>query len=142
MRHGTRRAFVTAAAALVLAGCTTVRPGPSGPPADTTRLGQDRLLKVAERSLVADCIGGRGLALPSRARAPAEDRRLPAALFGGDPREPSLTLANGLTVTADGDGCTTTARASLYGDQTCWFHAQVVPPPCRLPGTPGEAGAR
>ncbi|MEU7015693.1 hypothetical protein [Streptomyces sp. NPDC046385] len=126
MRHGTRRALVTAAAALVLAGCATVRPGPAGPPVGTTRLEQDRLLKAAEQSLVVDCLGDRGLTLPSRARAPAEDRRLQAALFGSDPRELSLTLASGLTVTANSDGCVATARASLYGDQTRWFHAQVT----------------
>lgn len=126
MRHGTRRTLVTAAAALVLAGCATVRPSPSGPPAGATRQEQDRVLKAAEQRLVVDCLGERGLALTARARAPAEDRRLQAALFGSDPRELSLTLANGLTVTANSDGCVATARASLYGDQTRWFHAQVT----------------
>ncbi|MFC8507611.1 hypothetical protein ACFU3J_07270 [Streptomyces sp. NPDC057411] len=124
MRHTTRRALVTAAAALVLAGCATVRPGPSGPAA-VSRQEQDRILKAAEQRIVADCLGAQGLAL-TRARAPAQDRRLQAALFGSDPRELSLTLANGLTVTANSDGCVAHARASLYGDQTRWFRAQVT----------------
>ncbi|MER8044533.1 hypothetical protein [Streptomyces sp. NPDC094032] len=123
MRHGIRRALVTAAAALVLAGCATVRPGPS---AGATRQEQDRLLKTVEQSLVVDCLGDRGLTLTTRARAPAEDRRLQVALFGSDPRELSLTLTSGLTVTANSDGCVATARASLYGDQIRWFHAQVT----------------
>ncbi|MFI8519851.1 hypothetical protein ACIGEZ_18735 [Streptomyces sp. NPDC085481] len=131
MRHGTRRALVTAAAALVLTGCATVRPGPSGPPgspasAAAARHEQDRLLKAAENRLVVDCLGAEGLALTSRARAPAEDRRLQAALFGSDPRELSLTLATGHTVTANTDGCLAKAHETLYGDQTRWFKAQVT----------------
>lgn len=126
MRHGIRSALVTAAAALVLAGCATVRPGLPGPPAATTRQEQDRLLRSVEHRLVADCLDDRGLALTTRARAPAEDRRLEAALFGSGPRELSLTLAGGLTVTANSDGCVATARASLYGDQSRWFRAQVT----------------
>ncbi|MEU8764127.1 hypothetical protein [Streptomyces sp. NPDC048659] len=126
MRHASRHALVTAAAALVLAACATVRPGPAGPPAGTTRQEQDRLLKTAEERLVTDCLGARGLRLSGRARAPAEDRRLQAALFGSEPRELSLTLSSGLTVTANSDGCVATARAGLYGDQNRWFRAQVT----------------
>ncbi|MEV5971417.1 hypothetical protein [Streptomyces sp. NPDC051921] len=128
MRHATRSAVV-AAAALVLAGCAAVRPGPAGPPAATAdRQQQDQLLKAAEHHLVVECLGAQGLALTtaSRARAPAEDRRLQAALFGKGPRELSLTLASGLTVTANSDGCVAGARAHLYGDQTRWFRAQVT----------------
>ncbi|BAU88168.1 hypothetical protein SLA_7302 [Streptomyces laurentii] len=141
MRHATRRAIVTAAAALVLVGCAGTRSGPrpgasapSAPaaPADTTRQQQDQLLKAAEHRLVVECLDAQGLSLPpaSRARAPApapaEDPRLQTALFGKDPRELSLTLATGLTVTANSDGCTARARARLYGDQTRWFRAQVT----------------
>ncbi|MFF0431321.1 hypothetical protein ACFYU9_03685 [Streptomyces sp. NPDC004327] len=135
MRHTTHRALVTAAAALVLAGCATVRPGrvdPSGTAGTTapaTRQEQDRLLAATEQRLVATCLDGQGLSLPpvTQARAPAaQDARLQAALFGKDPRELSLTLATGLTVTANSDGCVATARATLYGDQDRWFRAQVT----------------
>lgn len=147
MRHTTRRALVTAAAALVLAGCATVRPGPGGPAAAPSRQEQDRILKTAEHRLVVDCLGAQGLALPTRARAPAEDRRLQTALFGSDPRELSLTLANGRTVTANSDGCVATARAHLYGDQTRWFRAQVtvdnlrVEAQARMKGDPAHRAA-
>ncbi|MFD7974438.1 hypothetical protein [Streptomyces sp. NPDC059071] len=144
MRHATRRAIVTASAALVLAGCATVQPGsadpaaPSGsaaaPVTPATRQEQDRILKAAEQRLVAECLDAQGLALPpaSQARAPAPgpgpgaDSRLRTALFGSDPRELSLTLATGLTVTANSDGCVASARTELYGDQTRWFRAQVT----------------
>ncbi|MGW5421258.1 hypothetical protein [Streptomyces sp. NPDC003943] len=132
MRHTLRRALVTAAAALVLAGCATVRPAPSGAAqtgSRTTRQEQDRLLEAAEQRLVAECLDGQGLSLPpvNQARAPAsQDIRLQAALFGKDPRELSLTLATGLTVTANSDGCLAGARATLYGDQNRWFRAQVT----------------
>ncbi|MFB7861203.1 MULTISPECIES: hypothetical protein [unclassified Streptomyces] len=130
MRHATRRAITTAAVALALAGCATVRPGPADPaaPVPLGRQAEDKLLKAAEHRLVVECLGSRGLTLTavSRARAPAEDRRLQSALFGTDPRELSLTLATGLTVTANSDGCVAAARAHLYGDQTRWFRAQVT----------------
>ncbi|MFI8823602.1 hypothetical protein [Streptomyces sp. NPDC053431] len=130
MRHATRRAIVTAGAALVLAGCATVRPGPATPPAaaPTDRHRQDQLLKAAEHHLVVRCLRAQGLTLSpgTQARAPAEDTRLQTALFGTDPRELSLTLATGLTVTANSDGCVATARAQLYGDPTRWFRAQVT----------------
>lgn len=131
MRHATRRASVTAAAALVLAGCATAPHGPSGPSAartSTAREQQDQQLKAAEHRLVVDCLDRQGLSLPpvSQARAPAGDRRLQAALFGRDPRELSLTLATGVTVTANSDGCLAGARARLYGDQERWFRAQVT----------------
>ncbi|MFG3343811.1 hypothetical protein ACGF1Z_01970 [Streptomyces sp. NPDC048018] len=130
MRHATRRAIAAAAVALAAAGCATVRPGPADRPAAVSsgRQGEDRLLKAAERRLVAECLGAQGLTLTavSRARAPADDRRLQTALFGSDPRELSLTLATGLTVTANSDGCVAAARAQLYGDQTRWFRAQVT----------------
>ncbi|WP_128984715.1 hypothetical protein [Streptomyces roseicoloratus] len=143
MRHATRRVIATASAALVLAGCATVRPGPAGPAAPSASAGtpaarqeQDGILKAAEQRLVAECLEAQGLALPpaSQARAPAPapgpaaaaDARLRTALFGEDPRELSLTLATGLTVTANSDGCVASARAELYGDQTRWFRAQVT----------------
>ncbi|MFF6772163.1 hypothetical protein ACFY8W_01200 [Streptomyces sp. NPDC012637] len=148
MRHATRRAIITASAALVLSGCATVQPGPAGPTvppgsaatpvAPATRQEQDRILKAAEQRLVAECLDAQGLALPpaSQARAPAAgpgpaaapaaDSRLRTALFGEDPRELSLTLATGLTVTANSDGCVASARTELYGDQNRWFRAQVT----------------
>ncbi|MFI8966115.1 hypothetical protein ACIGO8_28835 [Streptomyces sp. NPDC053493] len=131
MRHATRRALLTAAAALVLAGCATVRPESAGPPgaAPAARPEQDRLLKAAEQRLVAECLHAQGLALApaSQARAPDDrDERLRTALFGKDPRELSVTLATGLTVTANSDGCVAAARGRLYGDQTRWFRAQVT----------------
>ncbi|MCX2180511.1 hypothetical protein KV205_08215 [Streptomyces sp. SKN60] len=149
-RSAHRHALLTAAAALVLAGCATVHPhsaapappvGTAGAPASAlaTRQAQDRLLKAAEQRLVADCLDAQGLTLPpapvSQARAPAPapgpaaadaDTRLQTALFGRDPRELSLTLATGHTVTANSDGCVAAARAALYGDQHRWFRAQVT----------------
>ncbi|MFF8840149.1 hypothetical protein [Streptomyces sp. NPDC015130] len=123
-----RRALVTAAASLLLlSGCTVVGPdvpGPPGVPAD--RAAQDRLLKAAEHRLVVDCLADRGLTLTARARAPDDERTLQAALFGAGPRELSVTLATGATVTAHADGCLATARAGLYGDARRWFRAQVT----------------
>ncbi len=112
---------------LLLAGCTTVGPGApakSGVPA--TEAARDELLKAAERRLVADCLSARGLTPTARPRAPDEDRAFRAALFGAGPRELSVTLATGATVTAHTDGCLATARHRLYGDQHRWFRAQVT----------------
>ncbi|OEJ30177.1 hypothetical protein BGK67_01255 [Streptomyces subrutilus] len=58
--------------------------------------------------------------------ASAEDRRFEAAYFGTDPRELSLTLPTGHTVTANTDGCLASAQRDLYGDQKRWFEAEVV----------------
>ncbi|WP_395366670.1 hypothetical protein ACHGLA_35300 [Streptomyces sp. YH02] len=124
----TRRALVIAAAALLLSGCTVVGSGapttPGGVPSGTAA--QDALLKAAEHRLVVDCLSGRGLSLTSRPRAPDEERKLQTALFGAGPRELSVTLATGATVTAHEDGCVAAARQRLYGDQRRWFRAQVV----------------
>ncbi|WP_328490592.1 hypothetical protein [Streptomyces zaomyceticus] len=123
----TRHALLAAAAALLLSGCATVGPGPSeasGLPSGTAA--QDALLKAAEHRLVVDCLKGQGLSLTSRPRAPDDDRTLRAALFGAGPRELSVTLATGATVTAHTDGCLAGARNRLYGDQRRWFRAQVV----------------
>ncbi|MFB7590150.1 hypothetical protein [Streptomyces sp. NPDC056169] len=122
-----RRALVTAAASLLLSGCAVVGPegsGKPGVPAD--RAAQDTLLKAAEHRLVVDCLADRGLTLTPRARAPDEDRTLQAALFGAGPRELSVTLATGATVTAHKDGCLASARGRLYGDLGRWFRAQVT----------------
>ncbi|MGW0119947.1 hypothetical protein [Streptomyces sp. NPDC003327] len=119
-----RRALLTAASALLLAGCTSVTPPTPGRPADPAD--QQRLLASAEHRLVVDCLAERGLTLTSRPRAPAEDRDLQAALFGSGPRELSVTLATGATVTAHTDGCVAAARERLYGDQRRWFRAQVT----------------
>ncbi|MFF8375557.1 hypothetical protein ACF07V_05355 [Streptomyces sp. NPDC015661] len=122
-----RRALLAAAAALLLSGCATVGPGgpePPGVPASTAA--QDELLASAEHRLVVDCLDARGLTLTARPRAPDEDRTFQAALFGAGPRELSVTLATGATVTAHEDGCLATARHRLYGDQRRWFRAQVT----------------
>ncbi|WP_282694547.1 hypothetical protein [Streptomyces sp. CC208A] len=122
----TRRVLLAASLAL-LAGCTSVRsdaPGPSAVPA--ARAEQDALLKAAERRFVDDCLAERGLRATAAPRAPAEDRALQAALFGTGPRELSVTLATGATVTAHSDGCLAAARDRLYGDQHRWFRVQVV----------------
>ncbi|MFE1546412.1 hypothetical protein [Streptomyces sp. NPDC058718] len=122
-----RRALVTAAAALLLSGCTVVGPdGPGEPGVPADRAAQDALLKAAEHRLVVDCLADRGLTLTPRARAPDQDRTLQAALFGAGPRELSVTLATGATVTAHEDGCLAAARGRLYGDPARWFRAQVT----------------
>lgn len=125
----TRRAVVTAAASLMLSGtgCTVVGPGGAGPPGvPVTRAAQDELLRSAEHRLVVDCLRGQGISLSARPRAPDEDRVLRAALFGAGPRELSVTLATGATVTAHEDGCLAAAKERLYGDQRRWFRAQVT----------------
>ncbi|MFE7601480.1 hypothetical protein [Streptomyces sp. NPDC057494] len=122
-----RRVLLAAAASLLLAGCTTVGPaGPAPPGVPASRAAQDELLKAAEHRLVVDCLDARGLTLAARPRAPDEDRAFQAALFGAEPRELSVTLATGATVTANDDGCLATARHRLYGDQRQWFRAQVT----------------
>lgn len=122
-----RRALVTAAASLLLSGCTVVgQGGPGEPGVPAGRAAQDALLKAAEHRLVVDCLADRGLTLTARARAPDEDRTLQAALFGAGPRELSVTLATGATVTAHQDGCLAAARGRLYGDPRRWFRAQVT----------------
>ncbi|MFJ5937682.1 hypothetical protein [Streptomyces sp. NPDC093071] len=123
----TRHALVATIASLLLAGCATVDAGtPGAPGTPTTEAARDALLGAAERRLVADCLGARGLAPTARPRAPDEDRAFRAALFGTGPRELSVTLATGATVTAHTDGCLATARHRLYGDQHRWFRAQVT----------------
>ncbi|MBT2441858.1 hypothetical protein J7E93_17415 [Streptomyces sp. ISL-36] len=116
-----------ALAVLALAGCASVHARPAVPSAPEA---QDELLRTAERTLVVRCLAARGLTLPDtvpgRSPAAADDRRLQAALFGTGPRELSLTLATGHTVTAHTDGCVAAARQSLYGDQARWFRAQVT----------------
>ncbi|MEU9293931.1 hypothetical protein [Streptomyces sp. NPDC048266] len=124
----TRRALLTAASALLISACTVIGPdvpsGPTGVPSGAAA--QDTLLKAAEQRLVADCLRERGLSLTSRPRAPDADRTYRAALFGAGPRELSVTLATGATVTAHEDGCLAAARHRLYGDQRRWFRAQVI----------------
>ncbi|MFE0648703.1 hypothetical protein ACFVZH_08980 [Streptomyces sp. NPDC059534] len=122
-----RRAVVTTAASLLLSGCAVVGPGGAGAPGvPATRAAQDELLRSAEHRLAVDCLSDRGITLSARPRAPDEDRVLQAALFGAGPRELSVTLATGATVTAHEDGCLATARQRLYGDQRRWFRAQVT----------------
>ncbi|MFE5969737.1 hypothetical protein [Streptomyces sp. NPDC056463] len=118
-----RRAVGALAAGLLLAGCVTTEPGPAVP---RTPQAQDALLRTVERTLVDRCLDARGLTLARRPDTPEEDRHLQAALFGTGPRELSLTLATGHTVTAHTDGCLASARRTLYGDQTRWFRAQVT----------------
>ncbi|MER5202691.1 hypothetical protein [Streptomyces sp. NPDC002825] len=122
-----RRAVLATVAALLLSGCATVGPGGPAPPGGpASAAAQDELLKAAEHRLAVDCLDARGLTLTARPRAPDEDRALQAALFGAGPRELSVTLATGATVTAHEDGCLATARRRLYGDQRRWFRAQVT----------------
>ncbi|MFB7512522.1 hypothetical protein [Streptomyces sp. NPDC056144] len=122
-----RRALVTAAAPLLLTACAVVGSDePRAPAVPAGRAEQDAVLKAAEQRLVGDCLADRGLTLTARARAPDQDRTLQAALFGAGPRELSVTLATGATVTAHSDGCLATARAWLYGDQSRWFRTQVT----------------
>ncbi|MFD4370387.1 hypothetical protein [Streptomyces sp. NPDC058486] len=123
-----RRALTTAAAALaLLSGCTSIRPDvPGQPTVPTARAEQDALLKAAERRLVDDCLAGHGIRAPAEPRAPAQDQALQVALFGTGPRELSVTLATGATVTAHSDGCLAAAQHRLYGDQHRWFRVQVV----------------
>ncbi|MGW0466656.1 hypothetical protein ACWDX6_15440 [Streptomyces sp. NPDC003027] len=119
-----RTMLASTAAALLLAGCTTVAAEPSLP---TEPQAQDALLRTAERTLVEHCLHAQGLTpATTRSRTPAADSRLQAALFGAGPRELSVTLATGQTVTAHSDGCLATARGTLYGDQARWFRAQVI----------------
>ncbi|MFI0989090.1 hypothetical protein [Streptomyces exfoliatus] len=122
-----RHTVLAAAAALLLAGCTAVGPGAPGTPGvPSGAAAQDALLKGAEHRLVVDCLRDQGLSPASRPRAPDEDRTFRAALFGAGPRELSVTLATGATVTAHQDGCLATARHRLYGDQRRWFRVQVI----------------
>lgn len=118
-----RTMFASTAAALLLAGCTTVAAEPSLP---SEPQAQDALLRTAERALVERCLHTQGLSLTTRPRTPAADSRLQGALFGTGPRELSVTLATGQTVTAHSDGCLAAARGTLYGDQGRWFRAQVI----------------
>ncbi|MFD3946636.1 hypothetical protein [Streptomyces sp. NPDC058579] len=118
-----RAAAGVLAAGLLLTGCVTAVPGPAVP---STPQAQDALLRTVERALVDRCLEARGLTLARRPDTSEEDRRLQAALFGTGPRELSLTLATGHTVTAHTDGCLAGARQTLYGDQTQWFRAQVT----------------
>ncbi|MEU6947942.1 hypothetical protein ABZ957_22320 [Streptomyces sp. NPDC046316] len=113
----------TLAAGLLLTGCVTTESRPAVPP---TPQAQDELLRTVERTLVDRCLDARGLSLARRPDTPEEDRRLQGALFGAGPRELSLTLATGHTVTAHTDGCLASARQTLYGDQRRWFRAQVT----------------
>ncbi|MFF9017074.1 hypothetical protein ACF09C_29425 [Streptomyces sp. NPDC014870] len=118
-----RAAAAVLVAAVLLTGCGTTAPGPTVPP---TPEAQDALLKSVERTLVDRCLEARGLTLARRPDTSEDDRRLQAALFGSGPRELSLTLATGHTVTAHTDGCLASAREALYGDQTRWFRAEVT----------------
>ncbi|MGW6568536.1 hypothetical protein [Streptomyces sp. NPDC054975] len=118
-----RRAAAALVGGLLLTGCVTTAPGRTVP---STPQAQDALLRTVERTLVDRCLDARGLTLARRPDTTEEDRRLQAALFGTGPRELSLTLATGHTVTAHTDGCLAAARQTLYGDQTRWFRAQVT----------------
>ncbi|MFB7370697.1 hypothetical protein ACFC0D_12745 [Streptomyces sp. NPDC056222] len=118
-----RRTVGTAVAALILTGCVTTTSGPTVPP---TPQAQDELLRTVERALVDRCLDAQGLTLAAKPRTPEADRRLQAALFGTGPRELSLKLATGHTVSAHTDGCLAGARQTLYGDPSRWFRAQVT----------------
>ncbi|MFI8343346.1 hypothetical protein ACIF8W_25260 [Streptomyces sp. NPDC085639] len=91
---------------------------------------QGDLIKSAQLALVTRCLSGQGLTVPSLRQRPkaatAQDKRFQAAYFGTDPRELSLTLPTGYTVTANTDGCLANAQRVLYGDQKRWFEAEVI----------------
>ncbi|MEU6093167.1 hypothetical protein ABZ865_41830 [Streptomyces sp. NPDC047085] len=123
------RALLACATAVLLAGwagaptgSATAAPG-AAPGAEQHTTAS---LEAAEHTLVVRCLARRGLTLTHRPRTHAEEDRLQTALFGGGPRELSVTLATGATVTAHSDGCLAVARQTLYGDQRTWFRAQVT----------------
>ncbi|MFJ6793726.1 hypothetical protein [Streptomyces sp. NPDC091268] len=121
------RAVRASVTALLVTGCahaaTTAPPIPAGEQA------RDDLIKSAQRVLVTRCLDGKGLSLPAtqapRPETP-EDKRVQAAVFGNDPRELSITLPTGHTVTANTDGCLADAQRALYGDPKAWFEADVI----------------
>ncbi|MGR4878280.1 hypothetical protein ACIPUC_02435 [Streptomyces sp. LARHCF249] len=124
------RALCAAAAALLLTSCSGARPGSPHPGIPAGEQGRADLIKSAQLALVTRCLAGQGLTVPAARERPeattAEGKRLQAALFGTDPRELSLTLPTGYTVTANTDGCLANAQRALYGDQRRWFEAEVV----------------
>ncbi|WP_404200480.1 hypothetical protein [Streptomyces tauricus] len=123
------RAVCIATVALLLTNCAD-RPTATRPEVPAGEQAQNDLLKAAQFALVTRCLSGQGLTVPSRRQRPktatAEGKRFQAAYFGVDPRELSLTLPTGYTVTANTDGCLADAQRVLYGDQKQWFEAEVV----------------
>ncbi|MGW7450004.1 hypothetical protein [Streptomyces sp. NPDC054787] len=124
------RAICIATLALLVTSCAdqpTASPQREIPAAKEA---QDDLIKSAQLALVTRCLSGQGLTVPSLRQRPktvtAEHKRFQAAYFGTDPRELSLTLPTGYTVTANTDGCLANAQRVLYGDQKRWFEAEVV----------------
>ncbi|MFD3699677.1 hypothetical protein ACFWUZ_26715 [Streptomyces sp. NPDC058646] len=124
------RAVCIATVALLMTSCAdhpTASPQREIPAGEQA---QDDLIRSAQLTLVTRCLSGQGLAVPSLRQRPkaatAEDERFEAAYFGTDPRELSLTLPTGHTVTANTDGCLANAQRVLYGDQKRWFEAEVV----------------
>ncbi|MFD9445605.1 hypothetical protein ACFWBR_42735 [Streptomyces sp. NPDC060006] len=124
------RAVCIAAVVLLVTGCAdhpTASPHREVPAGEQA---QEDLIKSAQLALVTRCLSGQGLAMqPLRQRpksATAEDKQFQAAYFGTDPRELSLTLPTGYTVTTNTDGCLANAQRVLYGNQKRWFEAEVV----------------
>ncbi|WAU86678.1 hypothetical protein O1Q96_24890 [Streptomyces sp. Qhu-G9] len=124
------RAVCIAAMALLVTSCAdhpTASPHREIPASGQA---QDDLIKSAQLALVARCLSGQGLGVPSLRQRPksatAEDKQVQAAHFGTDPRELSLTLPTGYTVTANTDGCLANAQRVLYGNEKRWFEAEVV----------------
>lgn len=123
------RTVCCTAVALLLTSCVD-RPTVSHPEIPAGEQAQDDLIKYAQFALVTRCLAGQGLTMPPLRQRPkadtAEDERFQAAYFGTDPRELSLTLPTGYTVTANTDGCLANAQRVLYGDQKRWFEAEVA----------------
>ncbi|MEU9379055.1 hypothetical protein AB0D94_35595 [Streptomyces sp. NPDC048255] len=122
-------AVCIAAVVLLLTSCANP-PSASRPEIPAGDQAQSDLIKSAQLALVTRCLSGQGLTVPSLQEHPkaasAGDKRFQAAYFGTDPRELSLTLPTGYTVTANTDGCLADAQRVLYGDQKRWFQAEVI----------------
>ncbi|MEU9144568.1 hypothetical protein [Streptomyces sp. NPDC048349] len=127
---GVRTVCAAAAALLLLTSCAGPPHGSPRPGIPADERGRDDLVRSAQLTLVNRCLSEQGLTVPAPQERPAATsaagRRLQAALFGTDPRELSLTLPTGYTVTANTDGCLARAQRTLYGDQKQWFEAEVV----------------
>ncbi|MCQ4206129.1 hypothetical protein [Streptomyces longispororuber] len=114
-------ALALVAGLLLLAGCARQPARPALSPDDTIR--------AAQQKLTDRCLTRQGLTPPRPGRpaaSPAQEQRVATALFGRPPAELTLTLANGVPVSAHTDGCLAAAQRTLYGDEKRWFRASTV----------------